>query len=150
MAFVHGHRERAYVPPGSRSFSMADLFKQEGGFVSSPPVLSQRSRQTFISAARATTETRILSLTHASTVSWMLSGSQVVRAPKIMTISRDECDGRWLRKGEIEKRSVGLPAKKTIQADGFGIPHATSGHIECILKTGFAFREELVPVRNGL
>lgn len=61
-----------------------------------PPVLSQNSRQTFISAAKATIDTRILSRTHPSTVSKMLSGSQVVREPNMMTISRDEWDGRWL------------------------------------------------------
>lgn len=59
-----------------------------------PPVLSHISRQIFISAANATTDIRILALTQASIVSWMLPGSQVVREPKTITISRDEWVGR--------------------------------------------------------
>ena len=59
-----------------------------------PPLLSQNSRQIFISAARATTETRILFLTQDSSVSWMLPGSHVVKDPKMIRISRDEWVGR--------------------------------------------------------
>ena len=61
-----------------------------------PPVLSQMSLQTFISAASATTDTRIFSFTQASTVSWILSGSHVVSAPNMITISRDEWTGKCL------------------------------------------------------
>lgn len=66
----------------------------EGRESDEPPVLSQISRHIFISAARATTEIRILFLTHESRVSWMFPGSQVVREPKMMMISREECVGR--------------------------------------------------------
>ena len=67
-----------------------------------PPVLSQSSLQIFISAASATTDIRILLLTQASRVSWMFPGSQVVREPKMMRISREECVGRWLHTGAMK------------------------------------------------
>jgi hypothetical protein len=55
-----------------------------------PPVLSHSSLQIFISAARATTDIRILFFTHDSNVSWILPGSQVVSEPNIIRISREE------------------------------------------------------------
>lgn len=61
-----------------------------------PPVFSHNSRHIFISAASATTEMRILALTQASSVSWILPGSHVVNDPKSMITSREECVGRWL------------------------------------------------------
>jgi len=59
-----------------------------------PPVLSHKSLQIFISAARATTDIRILFVTHAFRVSWIFPGSHVVNEPKMMRISREECVGR--------------------------------------------------------
>lgn len=68
---------------------------REGG-IGAPPVLSHSSRQIFISAARATREIRIRSLTHDARVSYMLPGSTVVSEPEMTRISREECVGKWL------------------------------------------------------
>lgn len=87
-----------------------------------PPVLSQRSLQIFISAARATTETRILLLTQSSRVSWMLPGSHVVNEPKMIRISRDEWVGRWLSK--VRYVNIVICANK---------PHGISCHFDGIL-----------------
>ena len=74
-----------------------------------PPVLSQSSRQIFISAASATTEMRMRSFTHSANVSWMLPGSHVVSEPNMMMISRDEWVGKWLmKKGEMR---IGMECK---------------------------------------
>jgi hypothetical protein len=69
-----------------------------------PPVSVQKSRQIFISAASATTDIRILSSTHCLRVSCIFPGSHVVREPNIMTISLDECDGKWLNRSKVIRR----------------------------------------------
>lgn len=82
MAFIHSHPKLTL--PG-RLCEAPGLSTKD-----SPPVLSHNSRQIFISAARATTDMRILFLTQLLNVSWIFPGSHVVKEPKRMMISRDE------------------------------------------------------------
>ena len=63
---------------------------REGTDGDAPPVLSHSSRQIFVSAASATSEIRIRSLTQEERVSKILPGSTVVSEPKMINISREE------------------------------------------------------------
>lgn len=90
MAFIHGDTKLTYLDMDKAGSCDA---RRRGN---PPPVLSHNSLQIFISAASATTEIRILFFTHASRVSWMLPGSQVVNELNMIMISRDEWVGRWL------------------------------------------------------
>lgn len=89
VSFVHSDAERAYVERKWGGIRKS-LQAKEGV----PPVLSHSSRQIFISAASATSEIRIRSLTHDERVSYMFPGSTVVSEPKVIRISREECVGR--------------------------------------------------------
>lgn len=82
----------------TRSSGEEDEEKGRGGegCGGAPPVLSHSSRQIFISAASATSEIRIRSLTHDARVSYMLPGSTVVSEPETIKISREEWVGKWL------------------------------------------------------
>ena len=100
MSFVQSDAERAYGKRNENRHlnifictlerAQARLSAKRGV----PPVLSHSSRQIFISAASATSEIRIRSLTHDERVSYMFPGSTVVSEPKTIKISREECVGR--------------------------------------------------------
>jgi hypothetical protein len=85
VAFVHGDTEGTCAQVCKMGMG------HEGDNVrDAPPVLSQSSRQIFVSAASATSEIRIRSLTQEERVSKMLPGSTVVSEPKMINISREE------------------------------------------------------------
>ena len=83
-----------------------------------PPVLSQSSRQIFVSAASATSEIRMRSLTQDERVSKILPGSTVVSEPKMISISREEWVGRWLSRpsGKQVRHFTRREKKKTVSS----------------------------------
>jgi len=100
-----------------------------------PPVLSHSSLQIFISAAKATTDIRILFFTHSSNVSWILPGSQVVSEPNMIRISREEWVGRWLQM--VKQRQYMFV---------HNLPHCTTRHFNSILQARFAYRFQFMSI----
>jgi hypothetical protein len=94
VAFVHGDTEGTCGGVWDMRNGLCARGLRRGK--DAPPVLSHSSRQIFVSAASATSEIRIRSLTQEERVSKILPGSTVVSEPKMINISREECVGRWL------------------------------------------------------